>query len=304
MTRRQAVLALWTTCLIWGFAFPLVKLALADVSPMLFTALRFSVATALLLPALRHATPAEWRAGGWLGLLLASAFCAQTVGLDLTSASRSGFITALYIPFTPLIVAVVFRRLPGTAATAGITLAMIGMWLLTRPGGMQGGLNPGDILCLACAALFAAHMVATGHYARRHPVERLMMTQIATATLASVVATPLLEVPRLSLTPLLAGALAYEAVLASLVAIPLQLAAQRTLSPTYTALVYSLEPVVASLTAMLLIGDRLDGLQWAGGGLILAGTLVPEAVRSLRRRPITPDGDAPDATPAGTDGEW
>ena len=285
MTRRRALLALWSTCLIWGLAFPLSKLALRDISPMLFTALRFVTATILLVPALRHATREEWRAGGWLGLLLALAFSTQTVGLDLTTASRSGFITALYIPFTPVIVAVVFRRLPSVVATAGITVAMIGMALLTRPGSADGGINLGDLLSLACAALFAAHMVATGFFARRYAVERLMMTQVATAALLTTLATPLLESPRLTATPLLLGVVVYEAVLASIVAIQLQLAAQRVLSATHAALVYSLEPVVATLGAMMLTGDRFAGLQWAGGGLILIGSLLPDLSRSVRNRP-------------------
>jgi drug/metabolite transporter (DMT)-like permease len=285
VTRRRALLALWATCLIWGLAFPLSKLALRDISPMLFTALRFVTATILLLPTIRHATREEWRAGGWLGLLLALAFSTQTVGLDLTTASRSGFITALYIPFTPLIVAVVFRRLPSAVAAAGITVAMVGMVLLTRPGPAAHGINAGDLLSLACAAMFAAHMVATGFFARRHAVERLMMTQVATAALLTTLATPLLESPRLTATPLLLGVVAYEAVLASIVAIQLQLAAQRVLSATHAALVYSLEPVLATLAAMLLTGDRFAGLQWAGGGLILLGSLLPDLSRSFGKQP-------------------
>lgn len=284
MTHRRAVLSLWATCLIWGVAFPLAKLALADISPMLFTALRFVTATVLLSPALRHATREEWRAGGWLGLLLALAFSIQTIGLDLTTASRSGFITALYIPFTPLIVAIVFRRLPTAAAAAGITVAMIGMILLTRPGRLEDGLNTGDLLSLVCAALFAAHMVATGFFARRHSVPRLMMTQIATAAALTTLATPLLETPRLAVTPLLVGVVAYEAILASIIAIRLQLAAQRVLSATYAALVYSLEPVLATLAAMVLTGDRLAGLQWGGGGLILVGSLLPDLLRLIRKQ--------------------
>jgi len=285
VTRRRALVALWATCLIWGLAFPLSKLALRDVSPMLFTALRFVLATGLLLPAIRHATPAEWRAGGWLGLLLALAFSTQTVGLDLTTASRSGFITALYIPFTPLIVAVLFRRLPSAVAATGITVAMAGMALLTRPGPSVGGLNAGDLLSLVCAALFAAHMVATGFFAQRYPVERLMMTQVATAALLTTLATPLLESPRLTATPLLLGVVTYEAVLASIVAIQLQLAAQRVLSATHAALVYSLEPVLATLGAMILTGDRFAGIQWAGGGLILFGSLLPEFSRRHQEGP-------------------
>jgi drug/metabolite transporter (DMT)-like permease len=285
VTRRHAILSLWATCVIWGAAFPLAKLALRDASPMAFTALRFLLATLLVAPALRMATREEWRAGTVLGGLLALGFATQTIGLQWTTASRSGFITALYIPFVPLIVLMVYRTLPERLAALGLAIALAGMLLLTRPATLGGGVNAGDLLTLLCAVCFASHMVATGALAKRFEVERLMMTQIAIAALLTTIATPLLEHPRVSPTPLLLGMLAYEAVLASVVAIRLQLAAQRVLSPTYTALVYTLEPVVASLTSLLLLSDRLTSLQWLGGTLIIAGSLLPEARRKAGAAP-------------------
>lgn len=286
MTHRQAVLALWATCLIWGVAFPLAKLALQDATPMAFTAARFLLATALVAPGLRGITRDEWRYGGALGVLLTLGFATQTIGLNLTTASRSGFITALYIPFVPFIVLLVYRALPDRLSAAGLVVALGGMTLLTSPAGLAGGLNLGDLLTLLCALCFAAHMVATGSFARRFRVERLMMSQIAVSALLTTVATPLLETPRLSPTPILLGIVAYEAVLASVIAIRLQLAAQRVLSPTYAALVYTLEPVVAALTSLLITGDRLAALQWVGGLLIVTGSLLPELGRRLRRETI------------------
>jgi drug/metabolite transporter (DMT)-like permease len=284
MTRGRAILSLWATCLIWGAAFPLTKLALQDATPMAFTAVRFVVATVIISPALRHATWEEWRSGAVLGGLLALGFAAQTIGLQWTTASRSGFITALYIPFVPLIVLVVYRTVPERLAALGLAIALGGMMLLTRPAGLAGGVNAGDLLTLFCAICFASHMVATGAFAARFPVEHLMMTQIATAALLTTIAAPFLEHPHLSPTPLLLGMIGYEAVLASVVAIRLQLAAQRVLSPTYSALIYTLEPVVASMTSLLVLGDRLTPGQWVGGVLIIGGSLLPEIARRSSAR--------------------
>ncbi len=283
MTRRGAVLALWTTCLIWGAAFPLGKVALHDATPMAFTAARFVIATLLLTPWLGQPTRAEWRAGGLLGALLALGFATQTIGLGITTASRSGFLTALYIPFTPLIVFAVYRLRPGRFATAGLALGLIGLVLLTRPETLAGGFNSGDLLTVACAVCFAAHMVATGTLTRRHPPVRLMITQIVTATLLTLVFLPAIETPVIRPTPTLIAIIGYEAILASVVALRLQLAAQQVLSPTYTALIYTLEPVIAAVASYLITGDRLSPLQWGGGVLILTGSLLPELNTMLRR---------------------
>ena len=286
MTRRGAILALWTACLIWGAAFPLTKLALRDASPMAFTATRFLVASLLLLPALGSIRAPEWRAGTLLGVLLALGFATQTIGLGFTTPSRSGFLTSLYIPFTPLIVVLLHRARPDRDALTGLAVAMGGMVLLTRPD-TGTGLNRGDMLTVACALAFAAHLVATGAAARRYPVDRLMMAQIVVAAACTTLLTPLLETPRLHWTPLLTGMVAYEALLASLVAIRLQLTAQQVLAPTYAALVFSLEPLIAAGTSMLLTGDRLRPGQWAGGGLIILGCLWPELRSRFRSRVVT-----------------
>lgn len=285
MTRRQAVLSLWTTCLIWGAAFPLAKVALRDASPMAFTASRFLLAALLLLPALRGTTREEWRHGAILGLLLSLGFATQTIGLDLTTPSRSGFITALYIPFVPIVVWLVDRTFPDRLATIGLVVALIGMALLTHPGDLGAGPNVGDFLTLLCAICFAVHMVATGAFAQKFRVERLMMTQIIVSAGLTTVAAPLIETPRFDPTPVLLGLVAYEAILASVIAIRLQLAAQQVLTPTYTALVYTLEPVIAAVTSMIITGDRLTLLQWGGGVLIGVGSLFPEiGARLLPRR--------------------
>jgi drug/metabolite transporter (DMT)-like permease len=276
MSRRGAVLALWATCLIWGITFPLVKLALADASPMAFTAARFLLAALIISPALPRATAGEWRAGVVLGCLLMTGFGVQTVGIQFTTPSRSGFITSLYIPFTPLVVLAAYRVLPDRLAGLGLGVAIGGMILLTRPEGGMGGLNAGDLLTLVCAAAFAVHLVATGHFARRYAPERLMVTQIAVAAVISSLLAVLVETPRFRPTPFLIGFTIYEAVLASVVAIRLQLAAQRVLPANYTALVYTLEPLIAAGASLALTGDRLGPIQWLGGALILAGSLLPE----------------------------
>ena len=285
MTRRQAVYALWAGCLIWGTAFPLAKLALATTTPMAFNVARFVVATPFLIPTARQVTRDEWRWGGFLGLLLALGFALQTVGLAHTTASRSGFLTALYAPSTPVIVFLVYRTLPGLAQAGGLALALAGTWLLTGAAAAgQAGLNRGDLLTVASAVVFAAHLVATSAAGRqgRRP-EALAAAQILVAGLLSALALPLVEAPAYSFTPLVLAVTLYEAIFASLIAIKLQLSAQQVLSPTHSALIFTAEPVVAAGMSLLLVGEQLGPVQWLGGLGILAGSLLPE-VRRLRPR--------------------
>ncbi len=278
MKRPQAIAAIWAACLIWGVAFPLTKLALHDVSPMLFTATRFVLAGFLVVPNLMRASRDEWQRGAILGLLLAVAFVMQTVGLGLTTSARAAFLSALYILLVPLLLLVAWRTIPDRWSLIGIAIALVGIALLT--GGVAlNGFNLGDGLNLACAVLFAIHLILTGRFAQRTAPVQLMSTQIAVAALVTLVAAPMLETPRLIPTPLALGVIGYEAVFASIIAIRLQLVAQQILSPTYAALVFSMEPVIASAAGFALLGEVLAPVQWLGGVAILAGTVLPEVMR-------------------------
>lgn len=198
------------------------------------------------------------------------------MGLNGTTASRSGFLTALYIPFTPVVVFISYRRRPSLRAFTGLAVATVGMYLLTGASSAAGGINRGDLLIILAAFLFACHMVAVGHFAGRLPLRRLLGLQVACAALVSAPLPLLFETPRITFSALVIGIVLFEVLFATLIALYLQLEAQRVLTPTYTALVYTIEPVIAALASYLLLGDRLSLLQWVGGGLILLGTLLPE----------------------------
>jgi drug/metabolite transporter (DMT)-like permease len=81
------------------------------------------------------------------------------------------------------------------------TLELIGMYFLTRPGGMSAGINLGDVLTVACAVLFAFHIVAAGHYASTGRPERLLALELALTGGLSALAAPVLETPRFVLGP-------------------------------------------------------------------------------------------------------
>lgn len=276
MSRRQAVIWLIVVCAVWGGTFTVIKEALEPASPMRFNAVRFSLAALLLAPTLRGLTARELRGGLVLGFFLWAGFTLQTIGLAETTPSRSGFITGLYVPFVPLVSFVVSRAAPRPATLAGVVFAVAGMYLLTGPTAAGGGVNRGDVLTLACAVMFACHIVAVEHYTRGSPVHRLLAVQVALTGLLSWVVGPLVETARFDPTPRLLVTLGFVAVVSTVVALHLQLRGQQVLSAEQTALIFTLEPVFAALSSFLVLGERLGAVQWAGGVLILVAMVVPE----------------------------
>src|ERR671911_178427 len=281
-----ALLALIAVTAVWGYTFVPMKDAVA-LSP-LFASLtvRFLIASLVL------AVPAAGRLGGlgrrgWvsgvlLGLLLAAGYALQTAGLERTTVSSAGFVTGLYVVFTPLLGLVLFRTRVGRAVWLGVSLAVAGLAMLS---GVGAGDPLGDALVLGGAAAYSLQIALMERYAPRFDAVAFTQAEMlaAFAGFAAVaVALGQIEVPS---GWTVWGALLVTGIFASALAFLVQTWAQRRTSATRTALAFAMEPVFAGIFGFWLAGDRLGALGWSGCALIMAGILVaePEAARTLRR---------------------
>jgi drug/metabolite transporter (DMT)-like permease len=281
---------------VWGVTFVQVQDALELYPLFAFLAVRFAISTAALAPFAWRATLALPRegvlAGVGVGALLAGAYGFQTAGLELTTVASTGFITGLYVVFTPLVALALFRtRVPG-ALWLGVACAVVGLLLLN---GAPGGSALGNALVLVCALLTALQIAAMERYAPRYDPRALTFLQMATAFvgfLVIAVALGQLELPRgatvwgaLLVTGLFAGALGY------LVATWVQ---ART-TAARAALLFTLEAPFAALAGVLLADEVLGWSGWVGCAVMMAGIVLAEPAASSALRRIFP-------TRAATDG--
>jgi len=285
--RAEAALALNT--LIWGATFVVVKEALESVSTLLFLALRFTLAAGALAVLFRRSWShprAVRRAvgvGALAGLFLFSGYLFQTLGLRLTTAPKSAFITGLAAVLVPILAMIVYRNRPRLAEIAGLLLATAGMGLMTLQGSLLG-IGRGDLLTFFCAVAFAAHILVLGRYSAEVSFEILSVAQIGTAALLSLALFWWVETPFLHWRPALVCAILITGLLATALAFTIQAWAQRHTTSTRTALIFTLEPVFAWMTSYLVMGESLSGRAAAGAALILGGVLLVE-LKPLHRRP-------------------
>lgn len=279
--QRRAEAALIVNTIIWGATFVLVKQALHDVSPVLFLALRFTLATVALLVLFRgswsHPRNPRWSlAGGALaGTFLFSGYAFQTIGLQFTSAPKSAFLTGLTAVVTPLLAALVYRKMPRALEIGGVLLATCGMALMTLPGATLA-MNRGDLLTVCCAACYSAHILTLSRYSARASFELLSTAQIGISALLAWSLFHAMETPRIRWTPGVWAAIVITGLLATALAFTFQAWAQRYTTSTRTALIFMLEPVFAWITSYLLTGETLSARAAAGAGLIVAGILLVE----------------------------
>lgn len=296
----RAHLLLVSVVMVWGSTFVLVKTALLDISPLLFNILRMAIAFLVLALVyrrhLRRLRPPVLIAGSIVGLCLAAGYQFQTVGLSLTTPSKSAFITGMVVVIVPLLVVIPGLRPPASAlprwnAWLGAFTAFTGIILLTAPHGQPISLvafrhmNLGDLLTFICALGFALQVIALAHFSPRFPFEQLAIVQLGFCTLIMAVTLPFFEHPYVRWTPTVIAALAITAVLATALAFAVLSWSQSILPATNTALILSLEPVFAWLTAFLFLGQGLHGRSLAGALLVLAGI----ALTDLISRPMQPD---------------
>jgi drug/metabolite transporter (DMT)-like permease len=278
-----ALLALVVVTAVWGVTFVQVKDAL-EVYPLFgFLAVRFAIASLTLAPlAAPRLRTAGWKPGALLGALLAVGYALQTAGLERTTVSSAGFITGLYVVFTPVFGYLLFRIRVARVVVVGVGLAVLGLALLT---GVGVGDPLGDALVLAGSAAYSLQIALMERYARRYdPIAFTFVEMLAAFVGFTVIAVALgqLELPR---GWVVWGALLVTGVFASALGFLVQTWAQRQLSAARTALAFAMEPAWTAVFGFWLAGDRLGAAGWTGAALIMAGIVVaePAAADTLRR---------------------
>ena len=275
-SRAEGVLIALT--MIWGSTFVIGKFVLQNLSPLQMIAIRFTVASAFFLTFFpRRIFPLNRRQiirGGILGIFLFLGFVAQTVGLTVTTASKSAFITGMMVVFVPLLQVIIERRAPKVGNIAGVIVVSAGLWLLTSPSGSS--FNTGDALTLLCAVLFAVYIVYIDVIAHDMSALQLTFLQMATNAVLALGATLAFDtVP----TRVPAGtliAVLYLTFFATILTTFLQTRFQKETTPTRAAIIFTIEPVVAAVTAAAILGEQVGLGGAAGGGLIIGGVLLSE----------------------------
>lgn len=288
--------ALIMLALTWGTSHVITKDILATHSPAFYTSARFGVAALcfglLFGNHLRRSNRKEIVKGAWLGLFSFAGIGFYTSGLVFTQASKAGFISGLYLVFTPLLGYLLFRSQPTRDHLAGLLIAVGGFALLSFP--QTGELfNWGDILILFAAVAWAAHIAATSAFASEADVRTLASVQVMVVAALSISAyfilswvagsaadpksLPTLLAMEAGSNPInwrFAAQVAYMAVVVTLIAALAQTWAQKRVHSTHAAILYALEPVTAAIFAYLVLSETLDWRRGVGAALIITGVMI------------------------------
>ena len=295
-TRRQHALAVLNVALVaifFGCGFAAMQTVLkGGMSVGASLSVRFLIGTAILGVLLKTQRVKFDRSslhdGLILGAILVTIFWLQTDGLRFTTTAKSGLITSLYVPFTPVLAFLLKERVT-LSHGLGTAIATIGLLLLVHvPGSLLNGWNRGDFETLLCALLCTAHVVFTGRFSRRSNAWILAWTQVAVTGVVSAIVTVFLPAPHgFQTTPAALSHLNVVLAFAFMICFTTVFGFwgiskwQGYLSAAEAAVVYSLEPVVAAAVGVFWVGEHFSPAQLLGAGLIVLGMLTAELLPRL-----------------------
>jgi drug/metabolite transporter (DMT)-like permease len=303
MSRPLAVLLLIICTMLWGLAFLFQKGAMAHMGPLVFTAIRYTIGTLLVLPLaldeyrrqiaiIGRITPRQWQQIVVLLLSFFAGVWAQQAALQTTTVTNGGFLTALYVIFTPIVAFAMARIRPHPIVYFGAPMALVGIYLLT--GANLGAFTFGDGLLVVCAVSWAIQIAVLAPLVQETgmPVTMSAACFAATAVLAAI-GTPILEHPTWEAVSSGWIEILYTGVCSTAIAFTLQAIGQQYVPSANAAIILSAESLFAALAGAIALGERLPPLGYLGAALIFIAIVLVEAVPAWRsRRPILTPGSA------------
>jgi drug/metabolite transporter (DMT)-like permease len=293
MSRLNADIALLFAAAVWGVAFVFQKSAMDHIGPLAFIAARGAVAALALAPlALREGNRANSVDSlGFLRIAIAGgtlffiAAWLQQAGLRTATVTNTGFLTALYVVFTPFIAWAWSGKTPNRIVWPAAALSAVGTWLLG--GASVSAFSRGDMLVALSAIFWAIHVVITGRASPyRRPIAYTAI-QFATVGALATLASSLLEQTTLAGLRSAAIDIAYVGLLSSALTFTILTVALQHTPPSEAAVIVSMETVFAAGAAYLLLGELLGATGWIGAALILGATLLLQVGSALAARRST-----------------
>jgi drug/metabolite transporter (DMT)-like permease len=284
-----AAIALILVAVSWGAAFVLMKDAINAQPFYDFLATRFTIATLIMIavrPQVLRAMNAEMLKKGFvLGLLLGGGYITQTIGLEMTTAAITGFVTGLYVVLTPLLAWLLLREAVERKVLIGVALATVGLGLISITG---FSVEVGQLWVVLCALLFAAHIIGLGKWSAGLNTYALTVVQLGVVSLLSW-GGALVDGYQAPPNGDVWFAILFTAVFATAIAFFVQTWAQSHMDASRVAIILTSEVVFAAAIAVMVGQEELMIKTIIGGALMIASMLVAEwPSRKNSRVPLEP----------------
>lgn len=263
------------TTIVWGTTFLIVKDTVGTVNEYMLVFIRnFLAAVPMLIYTLikdrkNLLNTKALVQGAIIGLLLATTYVAQTIGLKYTSTGHSAFITGSAVILVPFILFAFYKAKINSITLLSTSVTLVGLFLLTYD--FETQVNIGDIITIIVVAAYAMHIVLAGRFVAKVPVMPLITYQFLFSALFSLIGFIAVGMPESEFSPKAIGALVYLGIFGTLFCYFVSVWVQKFVSSVKVALIFSLEPVFAAGFGFWIINETLNLKEMIGMIIILLG---------------------------------
>ncbi|HKM01600.1 MAG TPA: DMT family transporter [Sedimentibacter sp.] len=284
MTKLKADLSLLLVTLAWGISYYLVDLSLEDMGPFTLNTNRFIIAFVIAViftfPKLKNISKNTFKFSLLLGGALVFVYIGATFGTKYTSLSNVGFLCGLTVIFTPIISAIIYKKLPSRKQTMVIFMSFIGIALLTLKDNFSINYDNlvGDLLCIMCALFYAFHLLITEKAVIFEDVDPLQLgvLQLGTTGVFNLILAFIFETPHLPSQAAYWGPVLFLSIFCTGVAFVVQCVAQQYTEASHVGIIFSLETVFAGIVAFVLANEVLSFQSYFGAALMIASVFIME----------------------------
>jgi drug/metabolite transporter (DMT)-like permease len=282
------------TAMIWGFAFVAQRSGMEYLGPFTFNAIRFALGGVSLIPILLINQKRKFentkflpflsdkvllKGGIVAGIIIFFGASFQQGGIVYTTAGKAGFITGLYIILVPIL-GLMFKQKTSSGTWIGALVAVVGLYLLSVKSDFSIGL--GDLLVLASAFFWAAHVLWIGRISPKTDPIQLAFLQFMLCSILSLITALVYEVSTLQNIIDATVPILYAGFVSVGIAYTLQVVAQRDAHPSHAAIIMSLESVFAVIGGWIVLNESIAMRGLIGCALMLAGMIISQISLTIK----------------------
>ncbi len=275
------------TSVIWGFAFVAQRVGMEFIGPFFFNSVRFFIGAIVLIPLLylmnKKFIPSSnvIKNGFILGLFLFAGASLQQVGIVYTTAGKAGFITGLYVVFTPI-----FGRYLGHKTDfftwVGVVFAVIGLYLLSVKEGLY--IEKGDFLVLLGSIFWAFHVNFISVFNKKNDALELSIVQYFACAFFSLIVSIFFEKVAISMIRDALWPILYGGLVSVGIGYTMQIFAQKKTSPSHAAIILSMESLFAVLGGCLFLEEVLSNREVIGIVFMFFAIIITQIDSIIRGR--------------------
>ena len=294
MSKSISLLSALICTFIWGTTFIAQDTGMELIGPYVFNGIRFFVGLLALVPFFLifeskkiiqeiNKDKKYFVVNTFLvGLFLFGGTVFQQIALLYTDVANAAFFTIFYVPMVPIIIFFLYKFPIHWSIWPSVVICVVGGYFLTDF--YDSTVRLGDLLVIIGALFWSLHIIFIGKIVQKFDIPIFVgIIQTFIVSFFSIILALIFEEFIFSNIFAQKIQILYAGALSGGIAFVLQIYAQKNITPAPAAIIFSLEGVIATLAAWILLSQYLNINNIIGCSLILVGVLFSQLAPGFKK---------------------